>query len=57
MKNVLHRLRALEAEGILGGLPVARWYPELEDVAVFCCTELNDPDALAQLVAALRKTV
>src|SRR5437764_1058846 len=55
MKNVLHRLRALEAEGILGGLPVARWYPELEAVAVFCCTELTHPDAPAQLVAALRK--
>jgi len=56
MKNVLQRLSALEAEGILGGLPVARWYPDLGDVATFCCTELNDPGALDQLVAALRQT-
>jgi glycine dehydrogenase subunit 1 len=55
MKNVLHRLRGLEAAGILGGLPVARWYPELDDVAVFCCTELNDPAALGQLLAALEQ--
>jgi hypothetical protein len=54
MKNVLHRLHELETAGILGGLPVARWYPELDDVAVFCCTELNDPAALGQLVAALQ---
>jgi glycine dehydrogenase subunit 1 len=56
MKNVLHRLSALEEEGILGGLPLGRWYPELEDVAVFCCTELNDPAALAGLLAALEKS-
>jgi glycine dehydrogenase subunit 1 len=56
MKNVLHRLSALEAEGILGGLPLGRWYPQLEDVAVFCCTELNDPAALARLLAALEKS-
>jgi len=28
----------------------------LEDVAVFCCTELNDPAALAALVEALEKS-
>jgi glycine dehydrogenase subunit 1 len=56
MKNVLHRLAALEEEGILGGLPLGRWYPQLEDVAVFCCTELNDPAALDRLLAALGKT-
>ena len=56
MKNVLHRVRELEEDGILGGLPVARWYPELEDVAVFCCTEVNDPAALDSLVQALAKS-
>ncbi|HEX6348359.1 MAG TPA: aminomethyl-transferring glycine dehydrogenase subunit GcvPA [Candidatus Dormibacteraeota bacterium] len=55
MKNVLHRLRALEDKGILGGLPVGRWYSELADVATFCCTELNDPRALDQLLEALRR--
>ena len=46
----------MEREGILGGLPLGRWYPELEDVAVFCCTELNDPSALAAVVEALEKS-
>ena len=45
-------LGRLEAKGILGGLPAARWFPELEDVLIFCCTELNDPAAIEELVAA-----
>jgi glycine dehydrogenase subunit 1 len=40
----------LEQAGILGGLWMGRWYPELEDVVTFCCTEVNDPGAIDQLV-------
>jgi len=47
-------LGRLEERGILGGLRAGRWYPDLEDVLVFCCTELNDPAALDELEAALR---
>jgi glycine dehydrogenase subunit 1 len=49
-------LERLQARGILGGLPVGAWYPNggLDDVAVFCCTELNDPAALDELVEALQ---
>jgi glycine dehydrogenase subunit 1 len=50
-EQVLARLRD---RGILGGLPAGRWFPDLEDVLVFCCTELNDPAALDELEAALR---
>jgi len=46
-------LGRLERLGILGGLPVRRWYPELEDVLVFACTEVNDPAALDELVEAM----
>jgi len=46
-------LRRLQDRGILGGLPLGRWYPELADVASFCCTELNDPAAIDALVEAL----
>jgi len=53
MLHVEHRLAALGRRGILGGLPVGRWYPELRDVVVFCCTEVNDPAAIDQLVDAL----
>jgi glycine dehydrogenase subunit 1 len=48
--------RRLEAKlverGILGGLPAGWWFDELDDVAVFCCTELNDPAAIDALVDA-----
>jgi glycine dehydrogenase subunit 1 len=53
MFHVEQSLARLRAAGILGGLPVSRWYPELEDVAVFCCTEVNDVAAIDSLVEAL----
>jgi glycine cleavage system P protein (glycine dehydrogenase) subunit 1 len=46
-------LSRLQDRGVLGGLPLRRWYPELADVATFCCTELNDPAAIDALVEAL----
>src|SRR5579859_2610263 len=53
MFHVEHRLRRLREAGILGGLPMARWFPDrpdLSDVVTFCCTEVNDPAAIDQLV-------
>jgi glycine dehydrogenase subunit 1 len=47
-------VRRLREHGILGGLAAGRWFPDLDDVLVFCCTELNDPAALDELEAALR---
>ncbi|MDQ6919793.1 MAG: aminomethyl-transferring glycine dehydrogenase subunit GcvPA [Candidatus Dormibacteraeota bacterium] len=48
-------LLARQAEkGMLGGLDAGRWFPELEGVLLFCCTELNDPAALDELVEACR---
>jgi len=49
------RLRAadLNRRGILAGLDVGRWYPDLEGVYTFCCTEVNDPAAIDELVVAL----
>jgi glycine dehydrogenase subunit 1 len=47
-------LERLEAQGILGGLDAGRWFPELAGVLLFCCTELNDPAAIDQLVEACR---
>ena len=48
------RLENLSERGILGGLPLGRWYPDLSEVATFCCTEVNDPGAIDQLVAGLQ---
>jgi glycine dehydrogenase subunit 1 len=45
-------LSRLAERGILGGLDAGRWFPELEGVLLFCCTELNDPAALDELVEA-----
>src|SRR5262245_15005555 len=53
MFHVEQSLRRLKEAGILGGLPVRRWYPDLDDVVVFCCTEVNDPAAIDRLVQVL----
>jgi glycine dehydrogenase subunit 1 len=53
MFHVEHRLRRLREAGILGGLPVSRWFPDRPDLAgvvTFCCTEVNDPGAIDLLV-------
>ena len=41
------------AEGVLAGLPLGDWYPELEDALLLCATELHDAAAMDRLVAAL----
>src|SRR2546421_2569246 len=46
-------LRKLGRRGILGGLEVNRWFRELKGVVTFTCTEVNDPSAIDELVAAL----
>src|SRR5690242_9720899 len=43
--------RSLEAKKIIGGLPMARFYPELKDTMLLCCTEMNrrpQMDAVAE---------
>jgi glycine dehydrogenase subunit 1 len=40
----------LKAAGILGGIWMGRWHPDLEDVVTLCCTEVNDPAAIDRLV-------
>lgn len=53
MFHVEQSLARLEQAGILGGLPLGRWYPDLDDLVVFCCTEVNDPEAIDALVEVL----
>jgi glycine dehydrogenase subunit 1 len=45
--------RRLLAEGILGGLPLGRYYPQLADCALYCCTELTSRADIDRLVDAL----
>jgi glycine dehydrogenase subunit 1 len=47
-------VKKLARKGILGGLDVYRWFRELKGVLTFTCTEVNDPHALDELVAALK---
>jgi len=56
MFHVEQSLADLRDVGILGGLPVGQWYPELDDVVVFCCTEVNDLKAIATAVEVLSRT-
>jgi glycine dehydrogenase subunit 1 len=47
--------RRLLAEGILGGLPLGRFYPALADCALYCCTEMNtraEIDRLCEVLSA-----
>jgi glycine dehydrogenase subunit 1 len=47
--------RALLEQRIIGGLPLGRYYPELEDAMLICVTEMSkraDMDAIAQLFAS-----
>ena len=44
--------RALAA-GVVAGLPLGDWYPELEDALLLCATELHDAAAMERLAAAL----
>ena len=57
MFHVEHRLKRLRDAGVLGGVPIGRWFPDrpdLADVVTFCCTEVNDPAAIDLLVDELR---
>jgi glycine dehydrogenase subunit 1 len=42
-----------DAEGIVAGVPLGRWYPELEDVLLLCVTEVHGERQIARLVEAL----
>ncbi len=45
--------KRLAKKGVLGGLPLRQYYPELGNAALWCCTERNTKaqiDAAAQEV-------
>ena len=45
----------LEDERILAGYRLGRSYPDLDDALLLCVTEMNTPDDIDRLVAALEK--
>ncbi|MEK6551118.1 MAG: aminomethyl-transferring glycine dehydrogenase subunit GcvPA, partial [Pseudomonadota bacterium] len=50
-------LRALEAQGIVGGLDVGDYYPELAGTVLVCATETRTPEDIAQYVFHLERIV
>ena len=48
------RWEAARERGVLAGLPLCHWYPELADTLLLCCTELHDGTAIEQLAQAMR---
>ena len=52
-RPVAEVLKQLEGQGILGGLPLAREYPELVDGFLVCVTEQKQRAEIDALVAAL----
>ena len=53
-KEIAEINRALEAKKIIGGLPLGRFYPELKNTVLMCCTEMTkraDMDQVAEVFA------
>ncbi|MGI6394979.1 MAG: aminomethyl-transferring glycine dehydrogenase subunit GcvPA [bacterium] len=48
-------LKKLEVEGILGGIPAAKYFPELENAIIVNTTELHSYNELDKFVSALKK--
>ncbi len=53
VRGARRRWETALADGIVAGLPLGTWYPELEDGLLVCATELHDVAAHERLVAAL----
>jgi glycine dehydrogenase subunit 1 len=46
--------RRLLEKGIIGGLPLAKFYPELGNASLWCCTELNTREQIDLAAGAVR---
>jgi glycine dehydrogenase subunit 1 len=52
-KNVSGVLQQARQAGVLAGVPLARWYPELENEVVVNVTEVHSPQAIDSLIGVL----
>ncbi|MBI4597381.1 MAG: aminomethyl-transferring glycine dehydrogenase subunit GcvPA [Candidatus Omnitrophica bacterium] len=55
--NVVRLNRRLAAKGVVGGLPLAQWYPHMPHAALWCVTETMTKDAIDRTVGALKALV
>ncbi|PYT23891.1 MAG: glycine dehydrogenase, partial [Acidobacteria bacterium] len=44
--------RALLKKKVIGGLPLARWYPELENCVLLCATEMSKREHMDEVAQA-----
>lgn len=47
----------LKNKGIIGGLDIEKYYPELKNCALFCVTEVHSKDDIDRLVGALKEAL
>ena len=50
-------VKALCKENIIAGLPVSRWYKDLDKVLLVACTEKTTPDQVKQLADAMTRVL
>jgi glycine dehydrogenase subunit 1 len=50
-RNVAAINRALEGHKIIGGLPLEKYYPELKNTMLLCCTEMTQRAHMDQVAA------
>jgi glycine dehydrogenase subunit 1 len=55
VRGARRRWETALADGVVAGLPLGDWYPELEDCLLLCATELHDTAAHERLVSALER--
>jgi glycine dehydrogenase subunit 1 len=53
-KGAAAALDQAQKEGVLAGVSLARWYPEMEDDVLLAVTEVHDDAAIERLAAAMR---
>jgi glycine dehydrogenase subunit 1 len=49
--------RLVQTAEVVAGVPLVRWYPELDDVLLVCVTEVHTDKQISRLVDALRSVV
>jgi len=52
-RDAVGALERAQAAGVLAGVPLGRWYPELDDALLIAVTELHDEAAIGRLAEAL----
>ena len=53
-KDVTAVLKACQQAGVLGGVPLGKWYPQLDDCFMVAVTEKRTKEEMDRLVGALR---